>query len=85
MQQILLLAESGHQMADIDGNIIPITEWPWFWLRGITYAKIVKSIYERTGMDDEPEEALPPRWMWFHGKKVDEWFKERREDKKNRE
>lgn len=49
-------------------------------MRLYSYIKKVKSVYERVGMDPEPETATPPKWMFFgHEDELDEWFDERRE------
>jgi hypothetical protein len=81
---VLLLAAEGHGMADSEGHLIPASEWPWTWLRAVSYARRIQSIYEMAQMDDEPERALPPRYLWFRPHEVREWFRERREAKMGR-
>ena len=34
-------------------------------------------------MDDDPDSAVPPRWMFWDSKALDEWFEERKDRKAN--
>jgi len=75
VQQLFLLAENGHV---VSRDCTTLSEWPWTWFRVLTYIKQVRSVMERAAMDENPEEAWPPRWMWFRDKELDEWFESRR-------
>lgn len=78
------MAAEGHDLSEPGGKSLPVSEWPWTWLRAISYARKVRSVYERAAMDEEPDEAMPPRWMWFRSKDIDEWFAERREEQRQK-
>jgi len=74
------------------GNGVPIhprfssaAEWPWTWARVSSYVAMLRSMYERAAMDDDPETATPPRYMWFDSDKVNQFFKDRRKSKKMRQ
>jgi hypothetical protein len=70
------LAEGGQKL----GGIESVDQWPWSWVRLLSYIKKVKNVFERVGLDPEPETAMPPKWMFFgHEDELDEWFEERRE------
>ena len=41
--------------------------------------KRVRNVYERIGLDPDPETAVPARWMFWDTKALDKWFDERRD------
>jgi hypothetical protein len=70
---VFTLAEAGQKISDL-----PVTDWPWSWVRIASYVKVVVSVYQRTFMDKEPDTALPLEYMWFRSKLLDKWFEDRR-------
>jgi hypothetical protein len=71
------LVENGHT----PGGMRILEQWPWSWVRLISYVKQVRNVYERVGMDPQPKTATPPRWMFWDSDAADQWFKERRENR----
>ncbi len=73
MYQIFLLADQGHKLKPFKS----IADWPWTWCRMLTLVRRVQGIYERASLDKEPENAVPPRWMFWERKETDKWFEDR--------
>lgn len=69
-----MLALDGHELT----KRYSLDEWPWTWVRMVSYVKTIKNIMQRAAMDEKPEEAMPPRWLWFQHDRVEQWFEERR-------
>jgi hypothetical protein len=68
------------------GGFDSVEQWPWTWVRLLSYIKKIKSVYERVAYDPEPETAMPAKWLFFgHDKELDAWFDDRREALKGKQ
>jgi len=73
------MVEAGQRV----GKGQPVEEWPWSWLHLVSLVKQVRSVYERAAYDKEPKNAVPPKWMFWDSAALEEWFEERRKDKRH--
>jgi len=78
---MVVMVEAGHGL----GGIQDISEWPWTWMRLAAYVKTIRNVYQRAEYTDDPETAIPPRWMFWDADALDEWFDERKSYKKKKQ
>ena len=75
------MVQDGQKLGGLDS----VDQWPWSWVRLLSFVRKIKNVYERAAMDSEPESAIPAKWMFFgHEKELGAWFDERREAQKDK-
>jgi len=77
MQELLLLVEEGTIKLPFEFPYVP-----WWVSRALGYTRQIKNVYQGAQMDSEPENAMPLRHMWLSPKRVNKWFKARRESQR---
>ena len=75
VQEMLLLVEDG-----VIGLPFEVPYVPWTIIRALSYVRMIRNVYQRVAYDPNPENAVPLRHIWLNPKRVEAWFKQRKED-----
>ena len=74
MQELALLVNDGKLSLPFEFPYIP-----WTITRVLGYVKMIQNMYQQVAYDKTPENAVPLKALWLHSRRVDAWFKSRRQ------
>lgn len=79
MFRIFTLAQKFDEPID---RHLSVSEWPWTWVRVAYYVIRIQQIHERASImkPDNPDLAVPPRWIMFNEEALETWWKAQRGD-----